>query len=73
VSAGKAWAQQRAKQIEAEAKARYGAGWQHMSEDARQNFIDSRVLSLILAQVGEAYGPAQELARSVIAATTKEE
>lgn len=50
MSARKTWAQRQAEQILADARRRYGNGWQHMSQDARQNYLDSRVLMLLLTQ-----------------------
>lgn len=55
-------------QILRDAREKYGRGWDHMSEDQRKCFIDSRVLALILGQAGEQFAPAQDLAQQVFAA-----
>ena len=59
------WFQQQAKIILKDAKARYGAGWELMSADQRKNYLDSRILNLIMTQELIEYGPAQVLAIGV--------
>ena len=60
------WQQKRAADIKQLANARYGAGWNKLSQDQQQNFIRSEVLMLLLTQDGEKYKPAQEMAESIL-------
>ncbi|MFK4706174.1 hypothetical protein ABIC83_003013 [Roseateles asaccharophilus] len=69
------WDQNRAKTILEDAKARYGAGWDLMSADQQQNYLDAQTLRLILNQGDDKYAAAQELAdrmRKAIADTTQQ-
>ncbi|MEJ6002509.1 hypothetical protein [Paucibacter soli] len=56
-----AWDQSRAQTILAEAKTRYGAGWDHLSDDQRNNFLDAQVLRCLMAQDVEKFTAAQEM------------
>lgn len=60
------WAERRYDDILKQARERYGKGWDHMSEDQRENFIAARVLYLLLGQADEKYEPAQARAQSVL-------
>lgn len=56
-----------AKRILKDARERYGKGWELMSDDQRQNFVESRVLRLLLTQGMGQFEAAQSLAESVLA------
>src|ERR1700682_2850365 len=42
------WAMQRAKQVLKDAEYDYGRGWSRLSAEQRRNYLESRVLALIL-------------------------
>lgn len=65
------WAASQVKTILAEAKQRYGPAWALMSEDQRENYINSRLLFLIIGQTQDKYAPARAIARGVFAALAK--
>lgn len=64
------WDQNRAKTILEDAKARYGAGWDLMSPDQQQNFLDAQTLRLMMSQGDDRYAAAQELVDRMRAAIT---
>lgn len=69
----KTWGAERFEFIMKEARERYGRGWDHLSKDARDNFIHSRILFLMLGQGGEKFAPAQDLVRQVFEAQAEAE
>lgn len=62
----KSWPRDRARQIMRDARHRYGRGWEMLSEQQQQNYLEAEVLRLLLTQEGEQFKVAQELAISVI-------
>ena len=60
------WAQERFAQIKKDAKADYGNGWNRLSDAQRNEYIESRILMLILSQEGEQFKTAQDMAREVL-------
>lgn len=60
------WNKQQARQIERQARERYGSGWELLSDHQRQNFIEARVLSLLMTQGGEQFIAAQQLVTGVL-------
>jgi len=64
----KSWGVQQYETILRDAKTRYGAGWALMSDDQRNNYIEARILNLVMGQGGDKFEPAQQLARQVYAA-----
>lgn len=68
MSKEKTWGDERFAQILKDAREKYGRGWDHLSQDQRQCFIDSRILALVMGQASEKFAPAQDLAQQVFAA-----
>jgi hypothetical protein len=64
----KTWAQMQAKRIMDDAEHDYGRGWNRLSDAQKQEYVQSRVLMLVLTQCEEAYKPAQDMARNVLTA-----
>lgn len=64
--ANQTWAQERFAQIKKDAKAEYGAGWRHLSEQQKTIYVESRVLALLLAQSDERFSAAQNMVQSVL-------
>ncbi len=60
------WHKQQAIVILADAKKRYGAGWDLLSAEQRQNYLDASVLRLVLAQAGSQFVAAQTMAQGVM-------
>lgn len=65
------WVEKIARQIQRDAKQRYGNGWDLMSEDAQSNYIEARVLNVILSQALPDYSAAQETASAILSHVTK--
>jgi hypothetical protein len=63
------WAQIQADIIRLNADRDYGKGWNRISAAQRKEYIESRVLMLILTQAGEQFKAAQDMARSVLEAS----
>jgi hypothetical protein len=62
------WAEERAADIERELRGEYGRGFEKLSAAQRSALHAERVLVLVLAQAGEQFAPAQQMARDVLAA-----
>lgn len=60
------WGKQQAVTILREAKARYGGAWHLMSRDQQANYVEARVLNLVLSQHEEKYSPAKALIVDVL-------
>lgn len=56
-----AWDRMRSEMILKGARARYGAGWELMSEDQRQNYLDAAVLRFVMGQDAVEFAPAQRM------------
>lgn len=67
MSAGR-WQHRQAATILQDLQREHGAGWSKLSREQRDAYKAQRVLSLLLTQCQEEFGPAQALVRSVLGA-----
>lgn len=63
---------QKAKGINSVLYFNYGAGWRHLSQSQQSALRAEQVLLVLFAQALPEYGPAQEMARALLAALGEE-